>query len=348
MGGRVRGVLLIFSLMLSSGCSGFTRRTKIDDGIIGLETVYVRSSTAELALNLAELHRGDPVEILERRGDQWVKVRTVDGIEGWIEARAVARKHLVERARALARQLQHIPAQARGHLSGPARLRITPGRASNENVIMVIAGGTPVEIVNRQRTLKGSDQLVPKLGFPDQRGSSASPFEEGGTPSSYDEWVQVRLPPSSLVRAGWVYADLVDLDIPSRLVYFQDVYSIVGWFALGQVEDPDIGPVTHYLVLERRRDRRDPGIDFHRLRLFVWDVATHAYKSYWKRIDGILPVLRGGQDQAWVFRVTSYERKTGRRREWSFFVDVSDPEHPVFRRLRSSRSAPPTGKRTDH
>ncbi len=347
MGRRIRSALLILSLILPSGCSGLTRRTKIDDGIIGRETVYVRSSTAELALNVAELHRGDPVEILERRGDRWVKVRTVKGIEGWVEARAVARKRLVERARALARELQHIPAQAKGHLSGPARLRITPGRASDENVIMVMAGGTPVEIVNRQQTLKGSNQLIPKQGSSGQFGPSTSSSEALEAPR-YDEWYEVRLSPSSLVQAGWVYADLVDLDIPPRLVYFQDVYSIVGWFALGQVEDPDIGPVTHYLVLERHRHRPTPGTDFHRLRLFVWDVAAHAYKSYWKRIDGVFPILRGGRDRAWIFRVNGYERRTGQRREWSFFIDISDPEHPIFRRLRSSRPTPPARGKTDH
>lgn len=307
----------------------------MDDGVITLEAVSVRSSTAELALEMAQVHRGDEVEILERRDDGWLKIRTSGGVEGWIEARAVTRKVLVQEANALAEQVKGIPPQAVGQLSGPTTLRLSPGRASDENVLLTLSRHTRVEILDRQRTLRLSQDVLAKHYQPTGRQAPPRPPPAlSDSAQQYDYWYQVRLPDPFLVRAGWVYAPLVELQVPSRLIYYQQDYTIIGWFEVGWVDDPDIGPAAHYLALERQRFQSVPGTDFNRLRLFIWEVENHRYVSAWKPVDGIFPVLRQKRDGDWVFTVKAYDRKTGDLREARFLVDMRNPRRPQLRDLR--------------
>ncbi len=319
---RISVMLLILLWASSGGCERTARRSKLEDGVILSSGVPVRNSTAVLAVELTQLQQAEEVEILERKGTEWVRVRTRAGIEGWVEARHVLSKRAFEQARALEQEMASIERQALGQLMGSAAIRLTPGRASEENVLFYAPPGTLVDILRRERTRRMSQELIPRHYEPRaRRGSEAE--------RASDLWYCVRLPDSLLVRVGWVYAPLVELKVPDRLRHLQGEYAFVAWYELAQVEDPEIGTSAHYLTFDTHRTAPVPGTDFERVRLWVWDLKRHRYTiGRWEIAHGLLPIEHRREATLHRFRVRLYEAKTGALTEVEYLVDVRDPEAP--------------------
>jgi hypothetical protein len=322
-------------LLLFAGCSTVSRPTKFEEGIIAADSVPLNNSTGQVALRIATLRQGETVDVLERRKDQWVKIRSAQGIEGWIEARHLIRKDMVARANALADEVKDISTQAIGRATGYATLRLSPGRATEDNAIFSIPTGTLVEVLDRRRTLRESNEVLPRSELlPAHR--QLDPPDSGSKPGlKYDPWYQVRLPGHPLVRAGWVYAPLIELQIPQRLIHFQGAYNIIGWFPVGQVEDSDVGTAVHYLTLERDRFHPRLETDFDRVALYIWDRVAHSYSSSLQRIQGILPVKQMDHEASLEFVFKSFDQKSRLQKDVSLVVDLKDPERPRLIRPKS-------------
>lgn len=331
-----RKVVSILLLGCLGGCQKITlKQQKIDDGIIISQTATVRNSTAVLAVDLAELKRGDAVEILQRSGKEWVKVRTQANVEGWIEARHLISKRTFDQMRALEEEVKAIPAQAVGQLTGHAALRVTPGRASEANIAFYVPSSTVVEILSRVRTLRMSDEVLPKVyqAATPRRRTQSNPNQD--QPVQYDYWYQVKLPEPFLVRVGWVYAPLVELKVPERLLHLQGEYGFVAWYELAKVEDPEIGPSSHYLTFDRHRTSPIPGTDFDHIRLWIWDTESHRYKiGRWEIAHGVLPVFHQFDAKVHLFRLKLYNQKTGQLEDASYTVDMTDPLNPRLNRAK--------------
>ena len=325
------GIVLILMGMSPVGCERAVRSPKIEEGVILSSGVPVRNSTAVLAVELAQLQRAEEVDILERKGTEWVRVRTRAGIEGWVESRHVLSKRAFERAQELEREMASIQRQARGQLVGSAAIRLTPGRASEENVLFYAPAGTPVDVLRHERTSRMGQELIPRHYEP-----RARPRRSPESAPASDVWYCVRLPESFLVRVGWVYAPLVELKVPDRLRHLQGDYVFVAWYELAQVEDPEIGASSHYLTFDTHRTAPVPGTDFERLRLWVWDLAQHRYTiRRWEIAHGVLPIEHRREATQHRFRVRLYDPRTGALGEVEYFVDVSDPMAPqLYRSLR--------------
>jgi len=327
----VGSLILLLLVAWAGGCQKAVRRPKIADGVVLSAEAPVRNSTAVVAIELVRLRQGEEVEVLERKGTEWVRVRARGGIEGWMDARHVLEKSAFERARALEREMAAVQRQALGQLVGSAAIRLTPGRASDENVLFYAPAGTVVEILRRERTLRLSSQIVPRRYRPRAR-PERSP--ESLPPS--DLWYCVRLPESFLLRVGWVYAPLVEMKVPERLRHLQGEYAFVAWYELASIEDPEIGPSSHYLTFDTHRTAPVPGTDFERVRLWVWDSERHRYTiRHWEIAHGILPIEHRRDAARHRFRLRLYEPKTGELGEVEYQVDVSDPMNPRW--LRPSR-----------
>ncbi len=324
------GLSLVLLLILPPGCEKAVRQPKVDDGVILSSDVSVRSSTATLAIELVRLQRAEEVEILERKGTEWVRVRTKGGIEGWVEARHVLRKRAFEQARALEQEMAAIPAQALGQLTGNAAVRLTPGRASDDNILFHAPAGTRVEILRRERTRRLSQEILPRRYEPRRRRSEPS---EISPPSEL--WYCVRLPESFLIRIGWVYAPLVELKVPEPLRHLQGEYPCVAWYEIAQVEDPQVGMVSHYLTFDTHRTAPVPGTDFERLRLWVWNLQEHRYKiARWEIAHGVFPIEHRREGALHRFRMKLYDPRTGALQEAEYLVDVGDQANPRLTRSR--------------
>ncbi len=324
------GVIAVLLLASPSGCDKAVRQPKGEEGVVLSADVPVRNSTAVLAIELTRLQRGEGVEILERKGAEWMRIRTRGGVEGWVEARYVLSKQAFEHAQALEREMAMIQRQALGQLVGSAAIRLTPGRAVEENVLFYAPAGTLVDVLRRERTSRLGREVLPRRYQPYARRARVS---EPMPPS--DLWYCVRLPESFLVRVGWVYAPLVELKVPDRLRHLQGEYTFVAWYELASVEDPEIGTSYHYLTFDTHRTAPVPGTDFERLRLWIWDIEQHRYKiGRWEIAHGVLPIAHQRDATLHRFRMRLYDPKTGELTDVEYLVDVSDRFAPRLLRSR--------------
>src|SRR6266850_3049690 len=151
------GFVVMLASVLFGGCSLLGGDTKIDEGIVIAPKLKIRSSTALAALDLAEVKRGDRLEILEQaqvktptRTNEWYKVRmkTKEATEGWVEARYVINKSIVDKTQDLYEKSKGISSQGTGRLKVQTKLRAEPGG----DVITYLSRGTMVDIVGKTRT----------------------------------------------------------------------------------------------------------------------------------------------------------------------------------------------------
>src|SRR5262249_53001526 len=143
----VIGLLVVLSAVLITPCNLLPSDSKIDEGIVNVPKLKIRSSTALAALDLAEVKRGDRLEILEQaqvktptRTSEWYKVRTKsrDATEGWVEARAVISKSIVDKTQDLFAKSKTIPSQGTGRLKVQTKLRMEP----DGQVVTYLSRGT--------------------------------------------------------------------------------------------------------------------------------------------------------------------------------------------------------------
>src|SRR5437870_3732365 len=125
------GSVVALACALIAGCGLLSGETKMDEGIVVAPKLKIRSSTALAALDLAEVKRGDRLEILEQtqvktptRTNEWYKVRTKtkDATEGWVEARYVINKTIVDKTQDLYEKSKAIPSQGTGRLKVQTKL----------------------------------------------------------------------------------------------------------------------------------------------------------------------------------------------------------------------------------
>jgi len=162
------GLSLVLSAAFISGCGLISGESKIDEGIVIVPKLIIRSTTAPAARNLAEVKRGDRLEILEQsqvktptRTVEWYKVRTKtkDATEGWVESRSVINKSVVDKTQDLFEKSQATASQGTGRLKVQTRLRIEAGG----DVVTYLSRGTLVEIVGKARNSNPKSSRRPTI-----------------------------------------------------------------------------------------------------------------------------------------------------------------------------------------
>jgi hypothetical protein len=281
-------VSLILSSMLVAGCNVLSGETKIDEGIVIAPKEKIRSSTAMVALDLAEVKRGDRLEILEQaevktptQTDEWYKVRTIgkDDIVGWIKARHVINKSVVDKMNGLFDKSKSIPAQGVGHLKVRTPLRIEPGG----EVATYLSRSTSIEVVGKARTtLKPEKQ---------QADDTDQETEEPETRTVL--WYQVRLPDSEVLRAGWVGAQQVQLDVPDEILHLEgEGRRFTGWVVFDQVRDRKGEVRNNYIATMKSYSAEGP-IDYTRLWVLMYAPDQGRYTGPYIEdgLRGVMPIL---------------------------------------------------------
>jgi hypothetical protein len=278
---------LAFACAFAGGCSLLPAETKIDEGIVIAPTLKIRSSTALAALDLAEVKRGDRLEILEQsevktptRTNEWYKVRTKtkEATEGWVEARYVINKSIVDKTQDLYEKMKPVASQGIGRLKVQTKLRVEPGG----DVITYLSRGTMVEIVGKTRTtIKPEKQ---------QESDDTEDTDEPETRTVI--WYQIRLPETEVLRAGWVGAQQVQLDTPDEILYLEgEGRRFTGWVVFDRTKTKKGELKDNYIALMKNLSTEGP-IDFTRLWVLIYSPEQGRYAG--ARIEdglhGVLPV----------------------------------------------------------
>jgi len=273
-----------------AGCGVLSGDTKIGEGIVIAPKLKIRSSTAQVALDLAEVKRGDKLEILDHaeiktptQVDEWYKVRTksTDGVVGWVQARDMVNQSVVDKTEDLFQKSKPLPAQGRGRLKVRTKLRVEPGG----DVATFLNRNTQVEIVGKQRTT-----------FKPEKQASEDSDEATEEPETRTIlWYEVRLPDAEILRAGWVGAQQVDLDVPEDIMYLEgEGRRFTGWVVFDQAHDRDGKVKYNYIGLMKSLGTEGP-IDFTRLWVLSYSPADGHYNGSYIEdgLKGVLPVTLG-------------------------------------------------------
>jgi hypothetical protein len=282
------GALLLASVLLA-GCGWISPESKIDEGIVNAPKLKIRSSTALAALDLAEVKRGDRLEILEQaqvktptRTNEWYKVRTKtrDATEGWVEARYVINKSIVDKTQELFEKSKSVISQGTGRLKVQTRLRVEPGG----DVITYLSRGMIVDIVGKARATVKPDK---------QQDTDADESESADEPETQTViWYQIRLPESEVLRAGWVGAQQVQLDTPDEILYLEgEGRRFTGWVVFDNTKPKKGEPKDNYIALMKNLSTEGP-IDFTRLWVLIYAPEQGRYVGPYIEdgLRGVLPV----------------------------------------------------------
>jgi hypothetical protein len=276
------------------------KHESLGSAYVSEKTVTMFSSMAQVREQVAILYYGERVEVLAHRND-YAKVRTASGAEGWIDARYLMDPALWERSEKLLEQSKGMTVQARGRTKTTTNLRIAPGRT--EPRLYQFGRGTEVEIFGRA--------VADWVQVSDEKEAA-----EGGEPNKKEDWYLVRgiatRPPGEGLRtstvmtttqpgdqtvpiAGWVVARFISLDLPDPVQAGTSAANVrpVAWFVLNTVTD-DAGEHPQYLVTGTRGPEGQP-CDFTTMRVFTWNPKKTRYETAYIENDlcGALPVQLG-------------------------------------------------------
>ncbi|MFY9553458.1 MAG: SH3 domain-containing protein [Blastocatellia bacterium] len=270
--------VVVLATVVAAGCGLMSGDSKIDEGVVIAPKLTIRSTTAPASLPLAEVKRGDRLEILEQaqlktptRTNEWYKVRTKtkDATEGWVEAKYVINKSVVDKTQELYEKSKAISSQGMGRLKVQTRLRIEPGG----DVATYLSRGTMVDIVGKTRTTVKPDKALDTDDSEDTEPETRTVI-----------WYQIRLPETEVLRAGWVGAQQVQLDVPDEILYLEgEGRRFTGWVVFDQARTKKGEPRDNYISLMKNFNVEGP-IDFTRLWILIYSPDSGRYVS--APIDG--------------------------------------------------------------
>jgi hypothetical protein len=247
------------------------------------------------------LHYGERVDVIGRR-NEYVRVRTNAGVDGWVESHQLMEPALWQRSIKLLEQVRAMPVQARGRTKVSTNLRVQPGRT--EPRLYQFGRNVPVEIVGRA--------VADWVQVTDEKDSSNEPQE-----TKREDWFLVRgvatRPPGeassrgaetttttqpgdqTVPIAGWVVARFIELDLPDAVREGAASANIrpLAWFELNRVSDPS-GDKPQYLVAAALGPDGQ-ACDFTALRVYTWYVKKSRYETAFIENDlcGQMPVRVG-------------------------------------------------------
>lgn len=241
---------------------------------ITADRVEVKKTRATLSPLVDELHRGDQVEVLSRE-PHWLRIRTANRKEGWIEEGSAMDQAIVDAEKKLAEEIQKEVIQAVGELSSATNLRTAPGRETP--IFARIPKDTKVEVFDR--TLTDRAQAA---------GTAPAPPASSENQPKKDPWLKIR---TEKGEAGWVYSPSVNFSVPDQIVQYSESRRIVAWLVLNQIGVEGDKKVNQYVVADV-----EPGVahdyDFDRIRVFTWNTKRSRYETAYResKIFGVYPI----------------------------------------------------------
>jgi hypothetical protein len=283
------------------------KHESLGEAYVSGHTVPLLSGIAQVREQLGALHYGDRVDILARR-NEYVKIRTVAGAEGWMNGRDLMNPPLWQRSVALLEQVRTMPIQARGRTKVPTNLRVQPGRT--EPRLYQFGRGIPVEIVGRavadwvqvsdEKDTSSEEPQTKKEDWFLVRALATRPPGEGSV--KVEDATTTTTPGEQAIPiAGWVIARFIELDLPNAVREEAESANIhpIAWFELNRVSDPS-GDKPQYLVAAQRGPEGQP-CDFTTLRVYTWDVRKAQYATAFieNKLCGSLPIRleKGPKDE---------------------------------------------------
>lgn len=313
--GSISSVLLSLSALGTlTGCNGVRKAVVHDDVYVTAKQAYLRDRIAAVSNRTGEVSNGEKLEVLGHQR-RFLKVRTPDGAEGWIEEKLTADQGIAGQFASLQKEHLHDRVVATAVTRDEVYLHLTPGRETmhffrlgeNESLSLLERASVPKPAAPGASVSTGKPSAA-KLPVRDSGTTHPMEATEPSTEASgppqpvMEDWWLVR---DGKGQTGWIYARMIDVSEPDTLSRYAEGQRIVGAYVLTYVDDPESGivsngqPVTHIPEYVTVLSPFKAGLpyDFDQVRVFIWNVKKHRYETAYRErnIAGYLPVKIGMQ-----------------------------------------------------
>ncbi len=292
--------LLLFGAISIAGCGRSEEGANAEHGYVVAPQVALRDRVAAVYNKVGLVNNGDKVRVLDRsQNKRFVKVRTTDGKEGWMEQRYLVGQEVFDGFAKLARDHARAPAQAVALTRRVVNMHVSPAR--NGEALYKLKEGTKVELLERTTTPRsGIKKNTPTAEVDLEKEKEREDEEETPKPAitgkgaasaaadPLEDWWLVR---DNDKRVGWLLGRMLDVDIPLEIAQYAEGQRIVAAFVLNEVaESPDSAKkIQQYAVLMSEPKDGLP-FDFNQVRVFTWNPKKTRYETaYRERIIGELP-----------------------------------------------------------
>ena len=247
---------------------------------VAVPQVTVRDRVAAVYNKVSVLKNGDRVEVLDHR-KLFERVRTSEGVEGWVEKRSLVGKEVYDGFAQLAASNGAAVVQARGLARAELNMHVAPGRQTE--TLYQLKKNDGVDILRRA----SAEKPPPKsFGAQDASFSAAKSASKSSGPALEDWWL-VR---DAQSHVGWVYGRLLDFDVPLEIARYAENKRMVGFFVLNEAPNPTGKPVPQYLTLLTEPKEGLP-YDYSQVRVFTWNPKRDRYETAFleHKLEGVFP-----------------------------------------------------------
>jgi SH3-like domain-containing protein len=305
-------------------CAGCGRRGRSHEiAYVSAPQAILRDRVAAVYNKNGIVKNAERVEILER-DRRFAHVRTVTGIDGWIEQRYLVNQQVYSAFQKLVTDNQNTPVQATAVTRNDTNLHLEPGRDTEH--LYQLNQGAKVAVLKRGM----AEKVIPG-------GPQKSATGDSKAPSPREDWWLIR---DADHHVGWLLGRMIDVDVPLEVAQYAEGQRIVAFFALNEVTDGD-KRVPQYLVL--LTDPKDGlPFDYDQMRVFTWNVKRHRYETAYREhnVNGMLPVTvshetfdKEGNLPVFVLRVSD---DNGNVTERKYKLNT-----PIVRRVLAPGEEPP-------
>ncbi|MGA7915873.1 MAG: SH3 domain-containing protein [Candidatus Acidiferrales bacterium] len=283
----IRKMLLGFAVVLVVVVGLYVRQhhttVPLEIAYSGNHLVTVYSTSAQVREPVTTVNFGERLEVLQRFQDQ-VKVRTPDGVVGWVAERDLLSADSWQRMKDMETKAEAMAVEARGHTRVLSNLHFGPGRDTPR--IRQLNKDVALDLLMRQTA-----EIKPAI-VENAEQETAAPAPEG----KKEDWWFVRAHTADQATlAGWVLGRFIDLDVPQPLPDYASSAGmrIVAWTQLDRVTGASGKPRPQYLLVGTHGPEGQP-CDFTMLRVYTWGKQKERYETAFVESDvcGKLPIER--------------------------------------------------------
>jgi SH3-like domain-containing protein len=368
---RVALFLLIFCAVLALVSCAFSnqeadRRAShlpaVGIAYVGPVTMNLRQDLAAKSPGVKEVKHGDRLDIIEIRR-RLARVRTVEGIEGWVDANLLLSAQQMDDLRKLAADAAKLPSQGAATVFEALNMHTEPGRASPS--FHQIPEGGSVEVLTHRATarvaVKSKAPALAKAAAPPKVSRSkdskrgvfllpgpvpqpppanwlkisrprATDLPDYVAPApppapSLDDWDMVRTKDG---KVGWVLSRLLYMAVPDEVAQYAEGNRITAYLALGDVRD---GQQVKHNWLWTTAATSLKTAEFDSFRVFVWSKSRHRYETAYieRNVTGFYPVELA-EVPADKKSSSKGSSDTDVEREKGFSLVVQDKDGSLFKR----------------
>ncbi|SEG34228.1 hypothetical protein SAMN05421819_2588 [Bryocella elongata] len=282
-----------FALLFLSGCAQFRKQQEEKYVYVTSKEATLSDRFAAVSNHVGTVANGDKLTVVER-GRHALKVKTAQGVIGWIKEMDVADQETADKFDQLKKDHAKDPVVATATALNDVYLHDSPGRKTDH--FYRLSEGDSMSLLERASVEKPQPPGTP-VAAAAAPAAGADPAAAPAGPPMEDWWL-VR---DTKGNTGWIYSRLIDVSAPDTVSRYAEGQRIVGAYLLTKVDDPDSGmidngqPVTQIPEYVTVLGPYKAGLpyDFDQIRVFTWNLKKHRYETAFreKNVEGYLPVI---------------------------------------------------------